>query len=79
MGYFHDRIHHSKKVCVSGDIHDNSIEGFWSLVKRGINGAYHFVSAKHLQGYLNRYAWRYNHRQDGRAWFETLLVRAVRS
>ncbi len=76
LGYFHDRIHHASKVYVSGDVHTNTIEGFWSLVKRGIGGVYHVVSAKHLQGYLNEYAWRYNNR-DGRAQFETLLLRAA--
>ncbi len=76
QGYFHDRIHHASKVYVSGDVHTNTIEGFWSLVKRGIGGVYHVVSSKHLQGYLNEYAWRYNHR-NGRAQFETLLLRAA--
>jgi transposase-like protein len=37
-GYYHRRIRHTEKVYVSGDIHTNTIEGFWSLVKRGING-----------------------------------------
>jgi transposase-like protein len=77
VGYYHRRIRHMEKVYVSGDIHTNTVEGFWSLVKRGINGVYHSVSAKHLQGYLNEYAWRYNHRGDDRAQFETLLLRAV--
>jgi len=77
-GYFHDRIHHASKVYVSGDVHTNTIEGFWSLVKRGIGGVYHVVSSKHLQGYLNEYAWRYNHRDDERAMFETLLLRSAR-
>ena len=54
----------SEKVYVSGDVHVNTMEGFWSLVKRGIGGVYHSVSAKHLQGYLNEYAWRYSHRGD---------------
>lgn len=76
-GYFHRRIHHAEKVYVSGDVHTNTIEGFWSLVKRGIGGVYHVVSAKHLQGYLNEYAWRYNRRNDERAQFETLLDRAA--
>lgn len=76
-GYDHRRIHHIEKVYVSGDIHTNTIEGFWSLVKRGIDGVYHAVSAKHLQGYLNEYAWRYNHRHSERAMFETLLLRAA--
>ncbi len=77
QGYDHRRIHHSENVYVSGDIHTNTIEGFWSLVKRGVGGVYHAVSAKHLQGYLNEYAWRYNHRADGRALFRTLLLRAA--
>jgi transposase-like protein len=74
-GYHHDRVRHSEAVYVSGEVHTNTIEGFWSLMKRGIGGVYHAVSAKHLQGYLNEYAWRYNHRNDGRAQFETLLLR----
>ncbi len=77
-GYKHQVINHSEHVYVSGDVHTNTIEGFWSLVKRGIGGVYHAVSAKHLQGYLNEYSWRYNHRNGGRAMFETLLLRAVR-
>jgi len=40
-GYQHRRIHHSSKVYVMGDIHTNTVEGFWSLLKRGIGGVYH--------------------------------------
>ena len=76
-GYEHKRIRHREQIYVSGDIHTNTIEGFWSLVKRGIDGVYHAVSAKHLQGYLNEYVWRYCHRADDRAQFETLLLRAA--
>ncbi len=76
-GYYHDRINHSEQVYVSGDVHVNTMEGFWSLLKRGISGVYHSVSAKHLQGYLNEYAWRYCHRSDERSQFETLLLRAA--
>jgi transposase-like protein len=78
-GYRHQRINHSEQVYVSGDVHTNTIEGFWSLVKRGIGGVYHAVSSKHLQGYLNEYAWRYNHRADDRSLFLTLLLRSVGS
>ncbi len=56
-----------------GDVHTNTIEGFWSLVKRGISGIHHAVSAKYLQGYLNEYAWRYNHRHDTTPMFKSLL------
>jgi len=76
-GFKHERINHAERVYVSGNVHTNTIEGFWSLVKRGIGGVYHSVSAKYLQGYLNEYAWRYNHRDDARSTFLTLLSRAA--
>ena len=63
-GYGHRRINHSAKVYVMGNIHTNTIEGFWSLLKNGIRGVYHSVSSKHLQSYVNEYAFRYNHRSD---------------
>ena len=78
-GYTHRRIKHKEKIYVSGDIHTNTIEGFWSLTKRGIAGVYHAVSSKHLQGYLNEYQWRYNQRHNHtRSQFSSLLLRAVR-
>lgn len=77
-GYYHHRVQHAERVYVSGNVHVNTLEGFWSLVKNGIQGTYHNVSRKWLQGYLNEYAWRYNHRGDGRAMFLTLLLRAAR-
>jgi transposase-like protein len=76
MGYTHHRIRHSARVYVSGDVHTNTIEGFWSLVKRGIDGVFHSVSRKHLQGYLNEYAWRYNQRFEPKDRFQLLLLRA---
>ena len=62
----HRRINHSAKVYVEGPVHTQTIEGFWSPVKRGIGGNHHAVSAKYLQGYLNEYAWRYKP-PEGRA------------
>jgi transposase len=76
-GYHHERVNHSEAVYVSGDVHTNTIEGFWALTKNGIRGVYHAVSAKHLQGYLNEYAWRYSHRHDSVPMVETLLLRAA--
>jgi transposase-like protein len=73
QGYEHRTIRHNDGVYVMGDIHTNTIEGFWALVKRGLSGTHHMVSAKHLQGYLNEYAWRYNHRKDEYPTFLTLL------
>ena len=75
--YTHHRIRHSERVYVSGHVHTNTIEGFWSLVKNGIRGVYHSVSRKHLQGYLNEYAWRYNMRHEGRGRFQLLLLRST--
>jgi len=71
-GYTHKRIAHTEKVYVVGNIHTNTIEGFWSLLKRGIGGVYHSVSAKHLQSYVNEYAFRYNHRSDPQAMYATV-------
>jgi transposase len=76
-GFSHRRVHHAAKVYVDGDIHTNTIEGFFGLVKNGIRGTYHAVSTKWLQGYLNEYAWRYNRRDEPRAMFRTLILRAA--
>lgn len=59
-GYSHQTINHSKKQYVDGDIHTNTIEGFWSQLKRSINGTYHAVSPKYLQQYVNEFSYRYN-------------------
>lgn len=72
-GYHHKRVHHLAKVWVQGDTHTNTIEGFWSVLKRGINGVYHAVSAKYLQNYVDEYAFRYNHRKDEQSMFWTIL------
>jgi transposase len=72
-GYQHKRVHHKQQVYVVGDVHTNTIEGFWALLKRGLSGVYHSVSAKHLQSYLDEYTFRYNHRDDDRPMFRTLL------
>jgi transposase-like protein len=75
LGCQHRRVNHSQKVYVSGDMHTNTIEGFWSLVKRGIGGVYHSVSAKHLQSYLDEYSFRYNRCDSGNLVFSSLLKR----
>lgn len=51
---------HGKKQFVKGDTHTNSIENFWSLLKRGIVGIYHHVSPKHLDNYLHEFTFRFN-------------------
>jgi transposase-like protein len=72
-GYEHRRINHSAGVYVIGTTHTNTIEGFWSLVKRGIGGVYHSVSKKYLQTYLDEYSFRYNRRNGGQPMFTSLL------
>jgi transposase len=72
-GYVHHRIKHAERVYVMGDVHTNTIEGFWSLVKRGIGGVYHSVSRKYLQSYLNEYSFRYNRRDSKEPMFVSLL------
>ncbi len=77
MGYRHRRINHSEGVYVTSafgeSIHTNTIEGFWSLIKRGIGGTHHAVSAKYLQSYLDEYSFRYNRRDVPRPMFKQLL------
>jgi transposase len=73
-GYRHRRINHSEKVYVTGDnIHTNTIEGFWSLVKRGISGVYHNIGRHYLQSYFNEYSFRYNRRFDEQPMFLSFL------
>jgi len=74
----HLTIRHTDRVYASGDVHTQTIEGFFGNVKNGIAGNYRGVSAKWLQFYVNEYAWRYDHRYaDGRSMFAELLGRAV--
>jgi Transposase and inactivated derivatives len=58
--YTHKKIPHNEGLYVKDSFHTNSIEGFWSLLKRGILGIYHSVSPKHLQKYCDEFAFRYN-------------------
>ena len=60
-----------------GDVHTNTIEGFWSLVKGGLRGVYHQVSTKYLQSYLDEYSFRYNRRDQGNLIFISLLKRVA--
>jgi hypothetical protein len=60
----HGVINHSKGQHVVGAIHTNTIEGFWSLVKRGIMGSFHKVSKKYLPLYVAEFEFRYNNRMN---------------
>src|SRR6266545_4282762 len=76
-GYHHRRINHSARVYVDGNVHTQTIEGFFGLFKNGVRGVYHSVSQKWLQGYVNEYVWRYNRRDTGRSMFHELLSETV--
>jgi transposase len=71
----HRTIRHKDGIYVRGDIHTNTVEGFWSLVKRGIGGVYHSVSPEYLQTYLDEYSFRYNRRHEGNQQFRAILSR----
>jgi transposase len=75
FGYTHRRIPHAQKVYVSGDVHTNTLEGFWSHLKRGVSGVYRGVSSKHLQSYFDEYVFRYNNRGDEKGLFMAFLDR----
>ena len=78
QGYGHQRVRHAAKVYIIGDAHTNSIEGFWSLLKNGIRGVYKHVDKKHLQSYVNEYAFRYNRRHDETPMFLSFLGQIVK-
>lgn len=61
--FAHKVIKHSQKEYVRGDVHTNTVEGYFSLLKRGIIGTFHQVSKKHLPLYLAEFDHRYNHRE----------------
>jgi transposase-like protein len=60
----HGRIKHKEKIYVRGDVHTNTVESAFSLFKRGIVGAFHKVSLKHLQRYLTEFEFRFNNRKS---------------
>jgi transposase len=78
MGQSHKlaTVNHSKGFK-DGYAHTNTIDGFWSLVKRGITGVYYQVGLEYLQSYLNEYAFRYNRRHVMRPMFSQLAERTT--
>src|SRR5579883_453789 len=57
-------IEHTKGEYVVGVIHTNTIEGFWSMIKRGVTGTFHKVSRKYLPLYVAEFEFRYNDRTN---------------
>jgi transposase-like protein len=58
----HGTINHTERKYVEGDIHTNTVEGYFSILKRGIYGVYQHVSEAHLKRYLSEFDFRYNNR-----------------
>ncbi|MDP9343860.1 MAG: IS1595 family transposase [Actinomycetota bacterium] len=75
----HHRIRHAARIYVDGDVHTNTIEGFWALLKGGIGGVYHSVSSEYLQAYVDEYVFRYNHRESQGGMFSAFLGRIVKT
>jgi hypothetical protein len=87
--YNHERVNHREKEYVRGNVHTNTIEGYWNILKKQIDGIHHSVSPKHLQRYCNESSYRYNNRQltqdekfinvlsncDGRLKYNDLIAR----
>ena len=58
----HETVKHSGKEYVGGDVTTNTIEGYFSVFKRGVRGTYQHCAEKHLQRYLDEFNFRYNTR-----------------
>ncbi len=72
----HDRVRHSVYEYARGDVTTNTVEGFFSLLKRGVYGTFHSISKKHLHRYVSEFEFRYNTRKldDGER-----TVRAIKA
>jgi len=68
----HKTIKHKSKIYVDGDIHTNTVESAFSLLKRGIIGTWHRISAKHLAAYLDEMTFRFNRRKNANLFLDTL-------
>ena len=71
-GRKHKTIKHKDKIYVDGEVHTNTAESAFSLLKRGIIGTWHKISAKHLQAYLDEMTFRFNRRKNPNLFIDTL-------
>jgi transposase-like protein len=69
----HERVDHAAGEWVRADVHTNTVEGVWSLLKRSIVGSYHQLSVKHLPAYLDEMAFRFNNRENPFLFRDTIL------
>jgi transposase-like protein len=68
----HASVNHRKEEWVRGDVHTNTVESAWSLLKRSVIGSYHQLSAKHLEAYLAEFEFRFNNRDNPYLFRDTL-------
>jgi len=78
-GYKHASVNHKAEEFVRGEHHTNTIEGFWSIIKRSIRGTHVHVSARHLPKYLGEFEYRWNLRHRPDQMFPYLLRRLATS
>jgi transposase len=77
-GYAHKKVNHRNEYVSADGTHINALEGFWGLLKRGINGTYISVSEKHLPKYLGEFEFRWNMRTVPHLMLDRLLHSFVR-
>jgi len=78
-GYNHSFVNHKETYVIKGtDIHTNSIEGFWSIFKRGVTGVYTHISPRYLQHYADEYGFRYGNRKLDDMFYEMLRQIALK-
>ncbi|MGB0872881.1 MAG: IS1595 family transposase [Solirubrobacterales bacterium] len=73
----HDRVNHKQREYVRGNVHTNTVEGFFGNLKNSLQGTHHGVSEKWLQSYLDEHTWRYNNREGIESMFGKLLNRTA--
>lgn len=78
LQYDHVPVKHNNDKITVGDKHTNTVEGFFSHLKRTISGTHIHVSAKHLQKYADECSFRYSHKGQGQLMFHTILKQAVK-
>jgi transposase-like protein len=69
----HKTIRHKLHIYVKGDVYTNTVESAFSLLKRGVMGTWHKISAKHLQSYCNEMCFRFNNRKNPYLFRDTML------
>ena len=73
IGYVHETVDHQAKEYARGDVHVNTLESFWAILKRSIRGTHIHVSRKHLPKYLGEFEYRYNMRKHPELMFPRLI------